>query len=227
MLLASACRAEPQASTPGEVQRNPSRAGGGEGANPFIQPVADVPSGISVPSCFSMTLHVPTLRVGGSLSGELNAKNHCPCSVAVMTAPVELRVRLSRQVMFPVEDGIGNVYSIAYFFKEEVGLGKDAFRGDGGMAVASPPAFAVVGPDQELRVPVTGKLPSEVAPGMYGLAVMTMAAPIPGARPKPGSVELDYSVERFQRGQAGHGSRMVLAEGVVRLAPVTFFSITP
>lgn len=85
-----------------------------------------------------MTLHVPTLRVGGSLSGELNAKNHCPCSVAVMTAPVELRVRLSRQVMFPVEDGIGNVYSIAYFFKEEVGLGKDAFRGDGGMAVASP-----------------------------------------------------------------------------------------
>lgn len=225
MLLAMGCRAAGQEPASDKAQRSLRNVDGQLNANPFIQTAAGSSSGVSVSSCLSMTLHVSMPRGGAALSGELTAKNRCPYSVAVMTAPVELRIRLSAQMRFPAESGIGNAYAIAYLFADEVGLGRDAFRGDGGVTVTAPPEFAVVGPNQDGGIPVRGKLPLELLPGKYGLALMTMVVPTAGASAKPGSIEIDNSVERFQRGRAGDRPRMVLSEAVVRLAPAAFFLV--
>ena len=182
-------------------------------------------SAIDIASCFSLALHVPSFRTGEALSGQLLAQNTCGQPVAVLTAPIEQRLRLVPETRFPVEAGIDKVYAVAYFFRRDVGLGRDAFRGDGGVTPSGLPDYVVVEESAAMAVPITSGVPVDLEPGAYGLAFFTIVAPAPSHTHKDGQIDLQNSVARFAGFSEGSG-QVVLPPGSARLAPVAFFKVT-
>lgn len=226
-LNASGCRDWAREQLPPWVQETARPATDDREANPFIRSFVAETFAAELASCLTLRLEVAPLRMGAALSGRLEAANRCPWPVAILTAPVETRLRLSPTDRFPAETGILRPYAVAYVFREEIGLGKDAFRGDGGVTLSRPPVFAVLGVGEDRSTPLSGQLPANLSPGTYGLALVTITAPIPGASSKAGRINFQESVERFQRDGGEGGAPLALAEAVLRRGPIVFFKIGP
>lgn len=141
-----------------------------------------------VSRCVSLSLQIPTMTTGDLLQGELEVVNSCRSSVALLTAPVEIRERFTEESRFPAETGIGQIYATAYLFQQKVGLGKDAFRGDGGIEVTSPPEYAIIGAGDKRWIPLTSDL--KLTRGSYGLALFTIRTPTASIGPGASHIDL-------------------------------------
>jgi hypothetical protein len=227
LLGATGCRVVAREQPPPRAQEKARPAPDDRAVNPFIRSLIAESSTAELTSCITIRLEVAPVREGTALSGQLDAANRCPWPIAILTAPVETRLRLSPTDQFPAETGILRPYAVAYVFRKEVGLGKDAFRGDGGVTLSTPPAFAVLGVGEDRTTPLRGRLPENLSRGTYGLALLTIIAPMPGATSKAAEISLEESVERFQCDGVEGGAPLILAEGVVRRGPIAFFTVGP
>lgn len=197
--------------------------------NPFAHfryTASDEPHATDLAACVALRLELVSATASEPLRGELKIENRCAESIAVLTAPVEYRARLTSETRFPAEEGTDRVYAIAYVFDRQIGLGKDAFRGDGGLTVRSLPDFVVVEAAARMAVPLSSGQPLKLAPGRYGLALFTVAVPAPGFPRKPGKLDLFQPVAQSQQTRPV-GPPLVMRPTAVRLAPVAFFEITP
>lgn len=195
-----------------------------EGDNPFLSPSPVNAEQEDLSRCASLRLQIPNLTAVDVLHGELEVANDCSFSVAVLTSPVETRERFAEESRFPAEIGISEIYAVAYVFRQEVGLGKDAFRGDGGVVVTSAPGYAVVGAGENRSIPLTSGM--KLAHGSYGLALFTIVAPTVSIGPGANHIDLRKTVAA-SASTPPLGQRLLLAESAVRLAPVAFFEVEP
>jgi hypothetical protein len=171
-------------------------------------------------------LRVASLYQREILRGDLSVTNRCEGAVAILTAPIEQHLRLTSDIRFTVEDGIDRVYGIAYIFRTEVGLGQDAFRGDGGLEVSYLPDYVVVEPGSTATIPITSGKPLDLPAGRYGLALFTIATPSAIASSQSGEIDFRNSVASL-RGSRAAISGLILPTAAIRLAPVGFFEVRP
>jgi len=175
-------------------------------------------------SCLTLRLQIETSVPGKPLRGHLLIDNACKRRVAILTAPVEKRLRLSVGNRFPAEVGIDQVYAIAYVFRKDVGLENDAFLGDGGFSVFTLPAYAVVDAIAKASIPLTSGVPLTLEPGSYGLALYTIAVWADGCPVRRSEIDLRNDIARFTAVH-GRSRQIVLPPAAVRLAPVAFFRL--
>jgi hypothetical protein len=176
-------------------------------------------------SCLTARLYINTLVEGRQLQGVLAIQNQCKYSVAILTAPIETRLRLSASDRFPAEVGIAQVYAVAYLFRREEGLPQGAFVGDGGVSVSIAPDYAVVEGLSEVSIPVTSGHALGLVPGAYGLALSTVATWAQGRRPHDGVFDLRNNIAAFTATRPQVGT-IELPAGAIRLAAVGFFRVT-
>src|SRR5260221_9600636 len=112
--------------------------------NPFV--VAD-PSGQRLASkvarCVEASLALDIVSGIRVSKATIVIRNHCRRPVAILTGPVELRIRKDRNQTFPNEI-TGTPYVLFYVFRNDVRLPTDFFRGDGARTVRGAPTYAVV-----------------------------------------------------------------------------------
>jgi hypothetical protein len=147
-------------------------------------------------------------------------------NVALLIAPVEVRIKKTPADRFPFEGGgVDEVYAIAYIFPEEVGLDtKNTFLGDGGLTVYASPDFAIVGLQADAEIPFSGGRALVTTAGTFGIYFFTIARPWPASRPRPGSIDLTNSVERWTASHQTTRS-LRLAPDAVRIGALTYFEV--
>lgn len=167
--------------------------------NPFTRPSVEPTS----ESCVTMTLDVS----GGSFPSTVTMLNKCDHSVAVLTSPLEVRIRLTGKEKFVHERMPWTAYAI--FFVVASDLRDDAFRGDGvirdgGLRVNRPPGYTTVAAKGIARVPVRCEL--DVPRGRYALALMTYEAPQGDAPAQSNPFNCDESVQHYNIGVESPGN---------------------
>jgi hypothetical protein len=193
-------------------------------SNPFVGIDKSAASSEDLAGCLSSRIRIPPVEVGAPLSGQLDIENGCRVAVAILTAPIERRNRLTHDSRFAVEDGISRVYGIAYVFRKEVGLPKKAFRGDGGVDSAIHPDFAVIPAGQRMSLPINGGTSIGLEPGNYGLALFTIAVPVHSDGPILGAIDLRNSVAELQKTRM-RVPTFSLPAAAIRLGPATYFEV--
>jgi len=197
--------------------------------NPFAHfaGLAYVGYGREPKACIQSAFKLPPQTAGGVIEGTLVLTNHCDTTMAVLTAPVELRLRLRADQRFPFEaSGISNVYAVAYLFKQEHGLDSGSFLGDGGLRVSFLPDFATVGPKETLELPLTSGIPVDWGPGEYGVLFATRVVPAPGLSTTPATIDLSKSIaalsasrEPTRQLRIPPGAMSIFARGSITLKP--------
>lgn len=191
-LISSACaRAEelPQQTTTAQTQAVAAAAT----ENPFTRTSLEP----KMPRCATMSLQA---REGSMLSA-LRVENECNYAIAVLTSPIEVRVRLTGKEKFTNERMPWTAYGLLYVVSAE--LGKGAFDGDGvirdgGWRVNREPAYVTVPPKSEVVVPINCAL--DLTPGRYAVTFMTYEAPQGDAPPHSDAFDCAASVERYNAG---------------------------
>lgn len=195
ILAASAC-----GSGDGPAAGNPRRrssAQEGQAArpsrseNPFLRPGYEPRR----EACVSARLEAYSGRITA-----VRFANRCAHSVAVLTAPLEVRVRRSSTEAFVNERMLGAAYAILYVVAAE--LGTNAFRGDGvvrdgRLPVRQPPEYVSFGGGETVTVRIDCKL--DVPPGRYFFSLWTFEIPLEDAPERDGVFSCAESVVRWNR----------------------------
>jgi hypothetical protein len=187
-------------------QREEQRA---EAASPFATKTyaqGETASPSAVASCVTMRLQEAEV-VSGEMHGVIKVHNRCSRAIAVLTSPLEVRMRLRSDDHFFAEVMASAVYAIAYIYDDAAGLPRDAFRGDGGLNVFRTPKHHVVGAGSSGVIPMKGTADAfrQLASGTYGFALLTpvvFADSDDASRPP---FEFAASVEKHNSG-AAHGA---------------------
>jgi hypothetical protein len=160
------------------------------------------------------------------LIGFLELKNVCTFPMALLTAPVELRLKLTPQTRFPFEaGGLSQAYALAYIYRKEFGFeSHETFLGDGGLSVSTLPDYAVIAPDSILRVGLSSGEALDVEAGHYGLVLMTIAVKAPGRPEKVGTIEFSENVRKMESSRA-RSIELVLPKRAIRLSSRAFFEV--
>jgi len=177
--------------------------------------------------CLQQQLRMPPQTAGGVIEGTLVLTNHCDLAVAVLTAPVELRQRLRGDQRFVFEAAsTGQVYALAYIYRQEHGLDPHSFLGDGGLWVSVLPDYAVVGPRETLELPVTSGIPIDWGPGEYGILFVTIVVPATGSPATSERIDfsesvafLSFSRERTPQLRTPPGAVRIFCRGSLTLKP--------
>lgn len=138
-----------------------------------VNPFARTQYEASGSDCLALTLN-------SSESGNLEkvrVENSCDYSMAILTAPLEIRVRLTGDEPLTNERMLRSPYAILYVFPR--GLGDRAFQGDGaardgGLSVTRPPDYATVGPKTTIEMPIECRL--DLPRGEYSAVLFTYQA---------------------------------------------------
>ena len=184
------------------VERSPYR-------NPFTRISSDGPSD----SC----LNIAVKRTGDV--PEALVTNKCDYDVAVLTSPLEVRIRHSATEKLVHERMSWAVYAILYVASAE--LGKEAFRGDGiirdgGLSVRRPPDYSVVGGEASITIPLRCEF--DVPPGRYYLLLSTFEAPLLDAPSRSDPFDCTQSVDRWNEDKSkGSASHISLSPGASRV----------
>jgi hypothetical protein len=120
-----------------------------------------------------------TIRILAGQPSEALITNRCDQTVAVLTSPLEVRVRRTGTEIFVHERMPRAAYAILYAVASD--LGSSALRGDGvirdgGLRVRRAPGYTSVGPRSTATVPVLCDL--GLAAGDYAFAIATYEAPL-------------------------------------------------
>jgi len=156
--------------------------------NPFLQR-SDKPTG---EACLSMFL-----QSSGDLS--MVVSNECSFAVALLTSPLEVRVRRTGTESF-VNERMNRAAAYAILYFVDAAPGAEGFQGDGvardgGLQVLRPPGYTTVPARETIRVPL--KCDVSVAEGRYFMPVMTYEAPQGGAPERSDPFDCRATVEHF------------------------------
>lgn len=197
ILLALAACGSPEdsvrgGSTRAEGSSEPQATGGDHYENPFTRSTFEGPRG----TCVSVALESRSGRLS-----EVRLANRCAYAVAVLTSPLEIRVRRTGNERFVNERMSWAAYAVVYVVAAE--LGEKAFHGDGvvrdgGLRVRRAPEYTSIGPNAAMTVPVRCEI--DLAPGRYVYSLSTFEAPLGGAPPGSGSFDCADSVESWNSG---------------------------
>lgn len=216
-----------EATSPGQRQQASSRTDPGENPFAFFSYSSD-DQGVkgSDLGCIRTRLALSHLASGEVLSGTLELQNDCDSALAVLTAPVELRLKLDREKRFPFEaGGVNEVYDLAYIFRKDLGFGaRETFLGDGGLNVSTLPEYAVVEPASTLALAISSGDPLEIEPGEYGLALFTIVVQAPGRKEKAGSIDFRESVRQLEASRE-RSRELRLPPGAERVPSMGYFEV--
>lgn len=188
------CRAAPETAAPGVLPGQDSSESV-ISDNPFLRPAGGE---LSTENCLDMKLDVPH----ESSPATIAISNQCAYPVAVLTAPLEVRLRLTGKEKWAHERRNGAAaYAILFVVAAEV---RDrAFVGDGivrcgGAQVRRPPGYTTVPAMGTVGVPFNCDL--DVPRGQYFLPMMTFEARQGDAPPGSDSFDCSQSVARHNAG---------------------------
>lgn len=155
--------------------------------NPFTRPSFEA----QMPQCTTVTLEV---AYEATLSA-VSIVNRCDHAVAVLTSPIEIRVRRTGTEKFTYERTRWAAYALLYVVSAE--LGNDAFRGDGvirdgGLRVSRAPRYVTI-PGRE-TVKLAMQCTVDVPAGRYSLAFVTYEAPQGEAPSKADAIDCKSTV---------------------------------
>ncbi len=105
-----------------------------------------------VRGCFVWWFADLELSCRRGLTGRVILKNSCQSSIAFITDPWEVRLRVFPEQRFVFEWLSRAPYSRLYVVRREVGR-EGMYLGDGGLTVQGLPEYVVVGAGQELEIP--------------------------------------------------------------------------
>jgi hypothetical protein len=125
--------------------------------------------------------------------------------------PVQVYYRRSKSEFFVPETIVDPAYAVLYVFRRDLGIGPDAFLGDGGLEVFGLPEYALIPARSVKELPFMDKegVLRNLSPGEYGIVFATSVvwgAPRNGNNPQ---IDLGLSVNRFNQGDKSRrkGSR--------------------
>jgi len=157
-------------------------------------------------------------RENSSQSISARVTNKCDHAAAVLTAPMEVRVRRTGKEEFVYERMSSAAYAIMYVVSADLTI--DAFRGDGlirdgGLPVRRPPAYATVPAKGTLNIPIRCGI--DAPAGRYRVQLATYEAPQGNAQVRHHPFSCEESVAKHNIGvrRAGH----VYLGSDVRLLP--------
>jgi hypothetical protein len=152
--------------------------------------------------CVSIELNLSDMGSDRVLDGAALVKNRCNSPVAILTAPIETRVRLRAAHRFPLEEMRHAVYAKLYVFSAAAGP-RDMFIGDGGERVLGHPDFRLLPARSEQRIRVTGTNPqlASLPRGQYGALLITYGAPAKATAARTGAFRVECSVEEHNSRQ--------------------------
>jgi hypothetical protein len=145
-------------------------------------------------SCVSLNLSIADIDRDAPLKGLVEIQNNCDESIAILTSPTELRIRVTKaRIPWEGWDTGQIAYATLYVFTRKLGL-SHAFAGDAVLQVKGMPGYAVVSPRSIRRVPISDTAPHRAAlkAGHYAATLLTFAAESPPADPGTDS-EFDLS----------------------------------
>jgi hypothetical protein len=127
--------------------------------------------------------------------------NRCDYPVAVLTAPLELRVRRTGKEKFVYERMSWAAYAILYAVAAD--LGDQAFRGDGvirdgGLRVRRALRYTSIGSMATATVPL--RCATDLAPGRYVFFLSTFEAPLHHAPHRNDPFTCSESVDHWNAG---------------------------
>lgn len=181
-----------QTTVPALVQTTVDSAVGG---NPFLRSAGKPGPG----PCLAMNLEA----TGGSLPARVVISNKCDHAVAVLTSPLEVRIRRTGKEKFVNERmASGAVYAILYVVAEGLDS-NDVFRGDGiardgGLQVRRPPGYTTVAAKGTVSVPLICDI--NVPAGRYYLPIMTYEASQDEALARNDPFDCKESVAHYNAG---------------------------
>jgi hypothetical protein len=171
------------------------------------------PSAESPRDCIELSIAAGDMAEGTTLAAGVTASNSCQVGMAVLTAPLETRVRSSPTAATPFEGGARNVYARVYIAANDAGVGFEPL-GDAGATVLGVPGFWVVGAHSKVEISLGGRNEkiASLAPGSYRIWIDTVAAPA-GSTSSHSVVDLAQTVQVHNHANAA-SPPMVLRERV-------------
>jgi hypothetical protein len=198
LLLMEACSSSPEQPSGGRSSSG-SRASPRQAAsieaneNPFTRPTfAEHKT-----DCVSLSLQSQGDRIS-----QVRLANRCDYPVAVLTAPLEFRLRRTGTEKLIYERMPWAAYAILYALATN--LGDQAFRGDGvirdgGLRLDRGPGYTAIGPKTTATVPL--RCPADLPPGRYGFLLSTFEVPLHDAPPRSDPFDCSLSVVRWNDGK--------------------------
>lgn len=168
-----------------------------EAANPFAKPID--PSILDENgACVHAVLAFEDVAKNESLRGTFTVENRCALRLAVLTTPVELRIRKERGEFFHWE-GMAGPFARLYIYRRDIG--RPRLLGDAGARVLGLPTFVTVEARSSATYPIDGSV--GLPPGEYGAYLQTWAAPAGAVRVEKGQMTLTESLKRHNARNAG------------------------
>ena len=171
--------------------------------NPFVVSDPSAQSAIAqLSACVEASLSVDGRargRQAPELRGQVVIDNHCARSISVLTSPVEIRIKHTREQTFPSEV-TETPYVLAYAFPTALGLTPKSFVGDGGVTVRALPTYASLkgGETGKFELRGTEELRRELGSGTHRLI---MIIPVAFAYDRDGSGERVFDFRRSVKAQ--------------------------
>jgi hypothetical protein len=133
-------------------------------------------------------------------------RNTCGTPIAVLTSPLEVRVRRDAQQTFPSEV-TRTPYVLLYIYPESFGIAPSSFVGDKALFVCREPEYSVLRSDETRDIPVRGIDAINVRAGSYGVL---MLIPIVRTNTAPARSAFDVrrSVETHNDGCSGRSLQL-------------------
>lgn len=204
----------------------------GESGNPFavyMYGTADVGAPILVASCVKLSLEAKDAPLGRAIEASLRADNQCEVPVAVLTAPLEIRV-LRKGARPPAETMNHAVYAIAYVLPRDAGDEHLTFLGDGGLKVHKLPTYFLVDPRSTSSIPFVGTSQElkQLAAGSYLLSLITVVVPSVDASDMKAPFDLGRTVRRHDANGPATGTAdrtLVIPPTAERLGGAASFKV--
>ena len=196
------------ASSTSEVRKNPFVTGDPAGQATVAQLAKCVQAALSMGA---IVVHDPSSR------GELLVHNRCKRTIAVLTSPVEIRIRRRPDQTFP-DEATGTAYTLAYVFPADMGLSARAFVGDNEMSVTTAPRYSLVKSGMSAPFALRGiERLAGLKPGIYQIIMLIPVAFASDGGDADKIFDLRQSVDVHNRGRAAATSGIELPLSASRI----------
>lgn len=195
--LLLACRQAEVRSAPDPQSASIEDSAPSVAATTFENPFTKVALEESSQSCLNIAIQGRPSKDSKAL-----VTNQCDYPVAVLTSPLEVRVRRTGAEKLVNERMSWAAYAILYVFP--AALGEEAFRGDGiirdgGLRVRRSPGYTSVGGRESIAIPLRCDL--DLPPDRYLLLLSTYEAPLDDSPPRNDPLDCSHSVESWNEGR--------------------------
>jgi hypothetical protein len=191
-----------------EARKNPFVAGDPAGQVAVAQLARCVEAALSLGA---VVVHDPSSR------GEIIVHNRCKRTVAVLTSPIEIRIRRRPDQTFPSEV-VGTPYVLVYIFPADMGLPARAFMGDSEMSVTSMPRYSLVKSGVSTPFALRGiERLAGLEPGIYRIIMLIPIAFASDGVDTDKTFDLRQSVDVHNRGHSAATTEIELPLSVGRI----------